>query len=166
METRPFIIGLSVAACLWINGCGFQLRGNVTLPENVHSVHVQAPSRELSNEIQLFLESSGARVASHRGDADAVLSVQDERFNRRVLSVDPRTGKEREFELAYTAMFGLTRADGTVLVEQQTVSLLRDFVFDEDALLGKAQEEGLLRNEMRRDAVEQMLRRVRAALVR
>jgi len=48
----------------------------------------------------------------------------------------------------------------------QSVSLLRDYVFDPDAVIGKSREEGVLREEMRRDAAQQILRRIRAAISR
>ena len=66
---------------------------------------------------------------------DAVLSAYDENYQRRVLSVDSNTGKAREYELAYTVKFNLVDGDGEALVSEQLVRLVRDFVFDEDAVL-------------------------------
>ena len=49
---------------------------------------------------------------------------------------------------------------------EQMVSLLRDYVADADAVLGKSREEGVLHAEMRRDAAAQIMRRVATALGR
>ena len=151
-----------LAAMLAAAGCGYQLRGAVSLPPELDSVHVDGP-RGISGALVQALESGGGRIASERDSTSALLQLSDERFNRRVLSVDPDTGKEREFELAYRVTFRLTGGDGEELVSTQTVSLLRDYVFDSSALLGASREQGIIRAEMRRDAAGQVVRRIEAA---
>lgn len=143
-------------------GCGFHLRG-VDLPEHVGAIYVQAPSA-LANELVLHLESGGASIASTREDADTILIVDSEDFDRRVLSVRAGSGKVGEYELVYTAVFRAVRNDGLVLLNRQSVNMLRDYVFDADAVIGKSREQGVLRSEMRRDAAQQIVRRLQTAL--
>jgi len=157
MHTKIFVSLLFAAL---ISGCGFHLRGIAPLPEGVNAVHVRAPSTVLADEVSIFLEAGGARATESSEEADAVLNVSSEQFARRVLSVDPQTGKEREFELAYTVSFDLVGSDGKALLAGESLRLLRDFVFDADAVLGKSREEGVLRDEMRRDAAQQIVRRI------
>ena len=152
-----------LASMLAAAGCGYQLRGAVSLPPGLDAIHVDGPPGIGAALVQA-LEGGGARIASVRDSTSALLQLSDERFDRRVLSVDPDTGKEREFELAYRVTFRLTGGDGEELVSTQTVSLLRDYVFDSDALLGASHEQGILRTEMRRDAAGQVVRRIEAAL--
>lgn len=148
---------------LALAGCGFHLRGAVDFPEAIRTVQVMAPS-ELRNDILTLLESGGIGVSASAADADARITVTSERFSRRVLSVDPTTGKEREFELAYTLAFRVTGPGGRTVIEDGSVNLLRDYVFDPEAVIGTGREEELLRDEMRRDAARQLMRRVEAAL--
>ena len=95
-----------------------------------------------------------------------MVQLGDERFSRRILTVDPETGKERGFELAYRVTFAVTGPDGEELVPGQTVSVLRDYVFDPAALLAKNREQDTLHAEMRRAAAAQVLRRIAASLGR
>ena len=74
------------------------------------------------------------------------------------------TGKEREFELVYQVAFEVTGASGEELLAKQTVTLLRDYVFDPNAVLGKNREESVLHAEMRRDAAARIVRRISASL--
>lgn len=156
----------AVALVAGLSGCGFHLRGAASLPEAIQVVAVRAPSLAVREEIAVFLEDGGVRVVDAGADvnADAVLSVFQEAYERRVLSVDPNTGKAREFELAYIFDFSFIDREGKALVKPQSVRLVRDFVFDEDAVIGKSREEGVLREEMRRDAVQQLIRRLQAGL--
>ena len=152
-----------LASMLAAAGCGYQLRGAVSLPPGLDAVHVDGPPGIGAALVQA-LEGGGSRIASTRDPMGALLQLNDERFDRRVLSVDPDTGKEREFELAYRVTFRLIGGDGEELVSTQTVSLLRDYKFDSDALLGASHEQDTLRAEMRRDAAGQVVRRIEAAL--
>ena len=154
-----------LASMLAVAGCGYQLRGagSVSLPPGLDAIHVDGPPAIGAALVQA-LEGGGVRVAPARDSTGALLQLSDERFDRRVLSVDPDTGKEREFELAYRVTFRLTGGDGAELVSTQTVSLLRGYVFDSGALLGASREQDVLRAEMRRDAAGQVVRRIEAAL--
>ena len=144
-------------------GCGYQLRGAVSLPPDLGAMHITSP-RDVGDALVQLLEAAGIRVEPTRESTTALLRLEGERFSRRVLSVNPNTGKESEFELAYQVTFEVTGAQGEELVPRQTVSLLRDYVFDADAVLGKSREENVLRAEMRRDAASRIVRRIEASL--
>ena len=159
---RILVLALAIVAA---GGCGYQLRGAVSLPPALDGIHVTGPAG-IGDALTQMLESGGAGVRPERESAKAVLWLGRERLTRRVLSVDPDTGKEREIELAYSVAFRVAGGDGEELMPEQTVSLLRDYVADADAVLGKSREEDVLREEMRRDAAGQIMRRVVAALGR
>ena len=154
---------LALALVLAAGGCGYQLRGAGSLPSVLGAIHVAGPPDIGGATIQL-LDSGGVDVESTLDPGTPVLRLSDERFSRRVLSVDPSTGKAREFELAYQVAFRLIGADGVEMVPKQTVSLVRDYVFDSGAVLGKSREQRVLQEEMRRDAAAQIVRRIEAAL--
>ena len=158
---RNLVLALAIATA---GGCGYQLRGAVSLPPDLDAIHVAGPP-EIGAALARMLDSGGIQVQAP-GPARAVLRLSDERFSRRLLSVDPDTGKEREFELAYQVAFQLTDAGGEVLVPKQSVSLLRDYIFDADAVLGKSREQSVLHTEMRRDAAGQIARRLATSLGR
>lgn len=153
-----FVVSLSSS------GCGFHLRGSPPFPDDARSVYLKTPNDLLFDELAVYLQDSGATVISNEEGADAVLNLSKENFTKRTLSVDPDTGKEREFELSYSVSFELRKTDGTVLVEHQTVSLVRDYVFDADQVIGKSREQNVLKKEMRRDAAQRILTRLSAAL--
>ena len=152
-----------MALSLAVAGCGYQLRGAVSFPPGLDAVHVAGPP-EIGVALVEVLDSGGVRVRSNGDSARAVVRLTDERLSRRLVSVDPDTGKEGEFELSYRVTFRVTGPDGEELVPGQTVSLLRDYTFDSAGLLGKNRERRTLHAEMRRDAAGQIARRIQAAL--
>ena len=152
-----------VALTVTIPGCGFHLRGQSPLPAELRRVYLGGPA-DLTDALAVYVDSAGAQRTATRDDADAMVDIARADFRRRVLSVDPDTGKEREFELIYVVGFGVRGSGGTVLVAPQSFSLRRDYVFDPNVVIGKGQEEEVLRDEMRRDAAQQILRRLERAL--
>lgn len=164
IRTVARLAALLTAAAL-LGGCGFHLRGNQVLSAGADNLYVSGNSL-LRREIEVFLEGSDTKVLSSADGADVLLSVSGERYERRVLSVDPDSGKAREFQLAYSVNLNARSPDGEVLLPPQSVSLLRDFVFDEDQLLGKSREEVVLKIEMRQDAAQQILYRLRSVAKR
>ena len=159
---RNLVLALAIAIA---GGCGYQLRGAVSLPPDLDAIRIAAPT-DIRNALVQLLDGGGVRVQPADGSTGALLRISDERFDRRVLSVNPDTGKESEFELAYQVVFEVTGAEGEELVPEQTVSLIRDYVFDPDAVLGKSREQNVLRAEMRRDAAAQIVRRIERSLGR
>jgi len=158
---RYTLVVLLVAALA--SACGFRPRGSVTLPEDFRIVYVQAPI-EISDELAIFLNSGGATVTGTREEADAVIKVQSENHQQRVLAVDATTGKVREYELVYSLDFSVRMKNETMLVLPEHLVLKRIFVFDPTAVIGATQNMDALRVDMRRDAAERIIRLTEAAL--
>ena len=151
-----------LAAAL-VSACGFRPRGSITLPEDFRSVYVDAPV-EISDELAIFLGSGGASVAMTSAESDAVIKVQSQNYEQRVVAVDATTGKARDFELIYTLDFSVRMKDGTMLVPAEHLVVRRVFVFDPTAVIGATRNVDALRLDMRRDAAERIIRLTEAAL--
>ena len=149
-----FILAASLAAC------GFHLRGQEqqgVAPRTLPVTYVQGgnPLSGLTDE----LRRSGGGIVQDREQARLLLTILTDGFERRLLSVGA-TGKAREFELYYTVSFEVHDQAGKQLLPKTDISLVRDYRFDETQLLGKDAEEAVLRQDMVRDAVQQILRRL------
>jgi LPS-assembly lipoprotein len=157
-----YVLVVLLAAAL-VSACGFRARGSVSLPEDFREVYVDAPV-EIVDEIALFLDSGGASVADARSEADAVIKVQSEKYDERVIAVDATTGKAREFELLYTLDFTVRMKDGTMLVPPEHVVVRRIYVFDPTDVIGATRNVEMLQRDMRRVAAQKIIRVTEAAL--
>lgn len=173
---RWVLIISSLVSCIsLLSACGFHLRGAVQLPAAMARTRITgtAPRSALADDIAAALETAGVQVVG--GDAGAVLQIIRERNARRLLSVD-NLGRASEYELSYQLSFELRAptpidaaanpklAKPKIWVPEQTVTVLRDFTFDPNNVLGSGNEESLIRDEMRRSAVNRMLVRLQAQL--
>ena len=154
-----------VVSLVVLSGCGFQLRGSIELPEELSEVALEGtrPNGELGVAVRNGFSRVGGQVVDSKTRAQSVLIITQDSSSRRVLSVDS-IGQANEYELAYTLGFRLDDPNGVNRVVQQSINLRRQFRFDPDLTLAKADEEARLVREMRQDAVRQMLRRLKAGI--
>ena len=156
----PLILFLGVL----LSACGFQPRGQVpqlqNLPQPVYISGIQAYSplhRELSRQLQL----AGVVLAEDGNSAASLLRIHDPSSRRRVLSVDSNN-QAVEFELEESLKFSLRHASQGELVEDQTVRVLRILYRPGSEVLAREREENQLRDDMRRDLVDRVIRRIQA----
>lgn len=147
---------------LGIGGCGYQLRGSLPLPEGIKSIYILPAAGALFDEVAMELGAAGVEIATSRAAADAILSFGPEFYDRRTVSVDAVTSSAREFEIVYTVGYRVTNPAGAELVVPGSVKLRRDFVFETGAILGTNREAATLNDDLRRDAVREIVQRLYA----
>jgi LPS-assembly lipoprotein len=155
--TRVCVLALALA----LGACGFQLRGAVDLPPALEVAYLESKNlySGVTPAIRVELLSAGAEITEDRDQATGVLNIIGERSERRVLSVGS-SGRASEYELFEEVTFAVLDAQGQTLLPQQTVRITRDFVFDENQLLGKVSEAEQIRGQMRRTLARQILTRI------
>ena len=161
MKTRIAIWGMM----LLLTGCGFHLRGDGFSTSSLSAlppVYLQSgnPQGGVMVELQRHGHQRGARFTTDSSEAEMALNIGAENFERRVLSVGS-TGKVREFALHYSVSFSVLDKEGKELMTD-SLKLVRDYRFDETQVLGKEAEENQLRQDMLRDAAQQIMRRLRS----
>lgn len=151
---------LSATAALLLGACGFHLQGHKALPEQLRISYVQASDHQSDfvQDLRKELLTSGARLATRREEATAVVQILADNFERRVLSVSI-TDQPAEYEITYTVRFEVSFGDKEVLAAQE-VSAVRDYTFDETILLAKNNEEAILREALAHDLADVVMRRL------
>ena len=170
MKNRISLFGFTLllaVSVLTLEGCGFRMRGSVDVPVNMPTTFVQGADkyRGITPAIKRILRGSGVKLTENPKQAELILKIYGEKQTRRVLSVGASNAKVREYELNYQVDFGLDRG-GKTLVDKQTISLMRDFTFDENAVNAKQNEENMLYKDMQRNAIRQLLQRVQIIMSR
>jgi LPS-assembly lipoprotein len=156
------VLARSICACaiLALSACGFRLAGNETLPGILARPYlsVKDPYTDFAREFEHQLKSSGALVEEIRAKSTATIEVTKDSVEQRTLSVSVRN-IPTDYELTYTVTFSVQGPDKELLAPQ-TISLSRDFSFDEYELLAKEHEADILRGQMARDLVAIAMRRL------
>ena len=154
---------------LLIISCGFHLRGNQDLSAVLPEVQVQGTNKHSELGRELVRTLTAAKV-SIMDESDIILNITRDNFSKRVLSLDS-AGRANQYELSYHLGFSLQKKslidDKQVLVDvipAQSITAKREYLFDANLVLSKADEEMRLNNDMRQSAVLQLIRRLKYSL--
>lgn len=172
MRARLLVPVLAAALAV---GCGFAPRGALKVPADFGAIAVTAadPYSPLADGLRRSLERAGALTVDAASAADAVpdaaapatarLAITGEVWETRPLSVDAFVAV-REIETRYRVTFDLIDATGSKRLEQQTIELTRDFVYEAAESFGNPGEQEIVQQELRRDMQAAILRRIDLAL--
>ena len=148
---------LSVAT---LSACGFQLRGQYTLPFS--SVFISTPGGSVvALELRRELANIPTKLMPSAKDADAQLNIIEDRRDRQILSLSG-AGRVREYDLRLRVVYQLIDGKGGVFIPTSEIQLSRILSYEDSRIIAKQQEEALLYQDMERDAVGQILRRMTA----
>ncbi|NQD36627.1 hypothetical protein HPT27_06290 [Permianibacter sp. IMCC34836] len=143
-----------------VGGCGFHLRG---VQPGVAGLQVYIDSKTPYGEFEQVLADSVRQadmtISSSAIDAGMVVQLRDERMTRRVQTVNT-TGRAADYELILTVEYALAAPNAVTDSETRKLDSRREYNFDNAELLGKAEEEALLVQEMRRDIAARLLRQI------
>ena len=120
------------------------------------------PFSSLVVDFAAALKSRGVRVTEQRSEATAILKIQENELERRVLSVNT-AGKVLEYELRQTLSFSVVTAANEPLLEAQSVTLSRDYLYSNTDILGKQREDQSMRQTLQRNLVNLAMLRLTAA---
>jgi LPS-assembly lipoprotein len=143
----------AVAALLSLQACGFRLVGSDPLPGFMARTYVSLkdPYTDFSREFEHQLKSAGATLLPSREGTTATIDVVRDQVLQRTLSVSA-ANIPTEYELTYTVIFSVQK-DGKEVLPAQTISVSKDYSFNQDVELAKEHEADLLRQQMARDLV-------------
>jgi LPS-assembly lipoprotein len=159
---RYFVPG---ALCLALAGCGFHLRGaaSVTLPPELKVLRITsggAAYPPLLVEVRNALLALGdVQITDDVSARVPVLQLRGESTQTEVLALDSN-GRVSAYLLNYRMGFSLVGADGKPLLDNQAVKLQREYSFDRFNVIATEKQSEFFRTEMRRDAAQQVLRRM------
>ncbi|MFK7731025.1 MAG: LPS assembly lipoprotein LptE [Pseudomonadales bacterium] len=148
---------------LALSACGFQLRGAFQVPEELGSVHLSSenPGSSILNNVRRSMVSSGVLLVNTNQEAPYTLHLSRERSEKRSISVDSLAAAA-EFQLRQFVSYELRSRRGELLVGPHELIVERNFQNDINNVVGKRDEERLIREEMQVLLASQIMRRYQA----
>jgi LPS-assembly lipoprotein len=139
--------------------CGFRPSGPPELP--FHSLYISAPAySSFAAELKRYIASgSQGQLAASPKEAEVVLDILGEAQEVQILSLTV-AGRVAEFLLRYRVSYRLHDNANKEWIPASEILLRRDYTYDDQAVLAKENEQNLLFQAMKEDAVKQMMRRL------
>jgi LPS-assembly lipoprotein len=165
--SKPFprraarLAALGLAALL--PACGFHLQDQAELPREMAALKLDIHDRysPFARRLLILLEQNGVHVVD--GDAaTAILEIPVNSVVKEILTIGDNA-RVREYRIRHEVRFRLVDPAGRVLVAEQTLRQSRVISFDEQDILGAAQEEEFLRRNMADNLARLVIRRLGTA---
>ena len=152
---------LLVMGCVLLTACGFQLRGQATLP--FETIFISFPAgHPIGTDLKRLIKvGTKTRIVDQAKAAQAVLEIISVSNNKEIMSVSGG-GRVREFELRYRVSFRLVDSKGVELIPTNEIALRRIIPFTDAQVVAKEGEEAMLVREMQGDSAAQIVRRIEA----
>lgn len=149
-----------VPALLLVTSCGFHLRGvQPGAAGLVVYLDSKTPFGELEQVLADSIRQADMQVSESADGAAMIVQLRSERLTRRVQTVNT-TGRASDYELILSLEYALATAAAISDSDTRKLDSRREYNFDSAELLGKAEEEALLVQEMRRDIAARLLRQI------
>lgn len=151
----------SLTLCLGILltvGCGFHLKKEPPLPEELHSIYFKSayPYSHLTLVLKQVLRSQGIKLTDEPNEAQLTLNVISETYSSSTLS-ESASAATKEYSLTYTVKYSLLDQDGETVYGPKQIQTFRYYTVNEDQVISSTNELDVIHREMQRDALYQML---------
>lgn len=153
IKLKPF----ALLAVLVLSACGFQLRTAVHLPEDLSPLFIHGEGIT-ANALRQRLSQEGVEITDDIDSAKLQVYLENEKQERRILSVSAISSKLEEIELNHQLSIKVEDKNGKALLSPQRLERSRYFSFDSQRVLAKAEEEATLRQELQQSILNQVLR--------
>lgn len=143
---------------LMVSACGFHLRGNYLLPEELHEVSLTSFDQysDLTRNVQKQLRMNGIRQVAPTTVTPS-LNLISESLGERTLSLY-QNSRAAEKALTYTVTYSVLIPEHDI--KTYTTSVNRNYLDNPLTALAKSVERDMIEDEMRTQAAEQILRQM------
>lgn len=154
MKRNLLVVGL----CVLLSACGFQLRGTGDVQFALKELDLSARNAygDTAKQLRQVLEANGVRVYP---GAPYRLVLSNESEKQRVASYTS-AARSAEHELTTTLDYEIRGAQDLLLLSNQ-LEAQNFYAQDGNNLIGNDQEAAQLRQEMRRELIQQLVQRLR-----
>ena len=122
------------------------MRGNINLPDDIRMISLNSESYSpLLISITENLKNSNINVTDSKNKDLYRINILSESFNRRQLSINA-SGRVNEYEIIYDLSFEISPPN--LKADVDTITLYRDYSFDENNIMGNTDREEQIRKEM------------------
>lgn len=162
LNLKSLSIGI-LAGTLALQGCGWHLRGSQALPPQLQTLHLQTASQtsEFTRSLKRSLEAADVSLVESSAAAPYTLKISPVSNTKRTLSTTG-SAKVAEYELTSSITYAIQNREGEQLVAPTQLNRVKTYLYNSNNAISSFEEENLLREEMQRDLIQQLMRRYRA----
>jgi len=163
MRTNLLIVPLLILTLL-LSACGFHVRGQggFTFPFQTLFIKTSNANAPFILDLKRAMQLYNIKLVDSPENAQLTLHIVSEITSKQILSLST-TGRILEYQLIYRVSLRAYDSQQQEWIPADEIVLQNYLAFDNIQILAKEMEETLLYQAMRKDAVQQILRRLSLA---
>lgn len=160
---RPLLqLLILLFSAVLLAACSFHLRGQVGMPFETLYLEAANPNTPFIKELRRDLETNKVKLVTTAGQADVVLNIVFETFDKQILSLNS-SGRVNEFQLSYRVSARAYDLKSQDWIPAEEFVMHRDYRYENNTAIAMEAEETLLYQSMRLNMVQQIMRRLSRA---
>ena len=154
-------ISILTICFLTLIGCGFTLRGSLVIPDYLRTVYISPyqPYEPLQSELRARLRNNHVKIIRNNDPKVTCLEVSKPSTNEQVLAYGS-SGEVQRYKLSLTVSYTLITRGPKSIHLSRTITKSRELNRSNNMLLSNEGEEQVVRNELLREAVGEILRQI------
>ena len=143
---------------LLLTNCGLHLQGYADMPKWFNNVAVvnENARYDLRPLIIDYLRAYKINVCKNKKNANYLLVLIEDKMTDNVTAVSSST-TPRQYQMNYAIKYAVMKNNGATIIEPSSAVVTRQFTINSNRILGSDFEGDLLRKEMYKDAVAQII---------
>jgi LPS-assembly lipoprotein len=139
-------------------GCGFHLQAMGDMPRWFNNVAIinENVHQNLKPFLKERLSAYKINYCTRTSKADYWLILEEDKNSEHITSVSSST-TPRQYQMTYAVRYKLQKANGKEIIHSSNAVVTRQFTINSNRILGSDYEGDLLKKEMYKDAVTQIL---------
>lgn len=156
-----FLSLIFIALSLLNAGCGYTLRESAELPLALKTMQLETRdgNSEMARALRRSLTNSGVTLIDETKDGVFILGLGREQDSEKVLSLNSNA-RAGEYELRMRISFQLVSSEEDFIIPPEILSLRKVYLADPNNAVAKQEEAELIKEEMRTELANQVLRRL------
>lgn len=147
-----------VFTVLLLTSCGLHLQGYADMPKWFNNVAIvnENARHDLRPLIIDYLKAYKVNICKNKNNADYLLVLIEDKITDNVTAISSST-TPRQYQMNYAIKYAVMKNNGATIIEPSSAVVTRQFTINSNRILGSDFEGDLLREEMYKDAVAQII---------
>jgi LPS-assembly lipoprotein len=156
-----------ILATLTLSACGFHLRGPVELPAALSPIYIDTdqPYAPFEQKLRANLESSHIEVVGSPSSEVAILKILNRNLTTTLISISPST-LTTQYNITYAVTYEVLDRDHNLIIPSSVVSSSNTYSANNNQMLGAANQQGALVENLRNNTVFLLMSRLGSKQVR
>lgn len=149
---------IAILTLLVIASCGFHMKGIREM--SFKTISLEGKELSFTKNLKKVLISNKVEIVTPTENPELRVELLGEESEKRILSLSGQ-GLVREYEIFYRVRYRIKTIDSETWSQENVLEMRRDFTYSDSNVIGKEEEEKLINESMRIEAITNLFNQIK-----